>query len=141
MNAFLMNLNIGPLGPEATVLWLSVILAFVHIIAQAAVSARYRGLNWALGPRDDTKPLPSEKARFERALNNFKETYPLAIIVLILQMLKPGNWDIGILAAWTWLLSRVLYLIIYASGSILRSAVWFIGLFAIATMMVGLIQP
>jgi uncharacterized MAPEG superfamily protein len=133
-------IKIGDLGPEATVLWLSVILAFVHILAQAGVSAKFRGLKWAMGPRDEIKPLPSEMSRFDRALVNFKETYPLAIIVLILQMLKPGHWELGIIAAWVWLISRAAYLIIYASGSILRSLVWFISMLAIATMMVGLIQ-
>jgi len=95
----------------------SVLLLFVHIVAQAGFAVPERGLTWNAGPRDDGRPPTGRWAgRAERALANFKETWP-AFIALALGLVVAGRAEgAGATGAWLWFIARILYLPLYLFG-------------------------
>ena len=95
----------------------SVVLLIVHIGFQGALVTRERGLAWNAGPRDDAQPPAGKYAgRAQRALDNFKETYP-AFIALALALSIAGRTDgVGTLGAEVWFAGRVVYLPLYLFG-------------------------
>ena len=102
---------------ELTLLGWSAVLLTVHIVVQAALTVPIKGLSWAAGPRDGGPATPGRYAgRAQRALENFKETYP-AFIALALGLVVAGKaGGMGATGAEIWFVSRVLYLPIYLLG-------------------------
>jgi uncharacterized MAPEG superfamily protein len=102
---------------ELTLLGWSTALLMVHILVQAALTVPLRGLAWAAGPRDDGPAAPGRyPGRAQRALENFKETYP-AFIALALGLVVAGKTGgLGAAGAELWLAARVVYLPIYLLG-------------------------
>ena len=107
----------APLTPELALLAWSVILLLVHIAAQGSFVVPIRGLKWNAGPRDEGQPpLGKYPGRAQRALDNFKETYP-AFIALALGLAVAGrSGGIGELGAWLWFLARIAFLPLYLFG-------------------------
>ncbi|HEY5290399.1 MAG TPA: MAPEG family protein, partial [Caulobacteraceae bacterium] len=71
---------------ELQLLAWSVLLLIAYIAAQGALVAPLRGMSWNAGPRDEGQPpLGKYPGRAQRALENFKETYP-AFIALALAL-------------------------------------------------------
>lgn len=109
----------------SVVAW-SFVLLVVHIMLQGMTATRELGSTWNAGPRDDgRKPTGAVAGRADRALNNFKETYP-AFIGLALGLAivgDPFSW--GITGAWIWLVCRIVYIPLYLAGiPYIRSLVW-----------------
>lgn len=106
-----------PVTAELRVLGWSVVLLLVHIAIQGALVLRERGLRWNAGPRDDGQPpLGRHAGRAQRALENFKETYP-AFVALVLALAITGRTGgTGELGAWLWFAARLLYLPLYLAG-------------------------
>jgi uncharacterized MAPEG superfamily protein len=104
------------LTPELTVLTWSVVLFFVHMTIQAATAIRDTGLVHNAGPRDEHKPVGVLAGRAQRAFNNFKETYPL-FIALVLALATTGrSGGLGELGAWLWFGARIVYIPLYLFG-------------------------
>lgn len=79
-----MNLAIGGLTIEFTMLVVAIVLGAVHLLAAAQAITAERGLWWNMGPRDNTPPLKSALAgRLDRAFANFRETFPFFAALLL----------------------------------------------------------
>jgi uncharacterized MAPEG superfamily protein len=102
---------------ELELLAWSAALLIVHISVQGAFVAPLRGIVWNAGPRDEGQPsLGKYPGRAQRALENFKETYP-AFIALALGLEVAGKTGgTGALGAQMWFAARVAYLPLYMLG-------------------------
>ena len=132
--------KIGSLSVEMSVLALGIILGLLHLFGQAILSGFERGAAWALGPRDSKIELSMRGQRFERAANNFKETFPFVLGVLILIEIagKSSGFTQG--AAVIWLLARVVYYPAYVLGWSVRPYVWSAAIFALIGLIVSVFQ-
>jgi len=125
---------------EYGILALSAVLGLVHMLAPTLASKNQRDFAWLLGPRDDPKPLTGVAARLERAQSNFRETFVIfAVAVLLAGVL--GKF--GTLSTWGAALyfgGRVLYLPLYALGvKWLRTLAWAVSLVGIIMVLVSLV--
>ena len=103
----------------------SIVLGLLHIGLTATLSTQQRGFAWNTGARDATTPLTGVAARVDRALQNFKETFPLfaaAVLALLFTQHASAETAMGAqLYFWT----RVAYIPVYAVGiSYLRTLIW-----------------
>ena len=116
---------------EILVLALGAVLLVVHIQVAIRAKTKQYGVDWNTGPRDkDMPPLGEVPARLERARDNFQETLPLAIIALFGVVLTDKANEITAVAAWVWLVGRIVYLPLYWTGV----KWWRTIVFAIATL-------
>lgn len=130
-----------PIPTEITLLGWSVVLLLVHIAFQSGLSARQRGLAWGAGARDEGHtPLGTHAGRAQRALDNFKETYP-AFIALALALAVTGRTGgTGETGAWLWFAARIVYLPLYLLGvPWLRSAAYGVSLTGLLMMFAHLV--
>jgi uncharacterized MAPEG superfamily protein len=118
----------------------SVALLIVYIAVQGALVVRLRGAAWNAGPRDEGQPtLGKYPGRAQRALENFKETYP-AFIALALALSITNQGGSGALGAWLWLWARIAYLPLYLLGvPWLRSAAYGVSLVGLIMMLTRLL--
>lgn len=107
----------GPLPVEITLLGWSVILLVIHVAWQIGFAMPRRGFKWNAGPRDEgASPLGRFPGRAQRALDNFKETYP-AFVALALALAAVGRTGgLGEIGATIWFSARVVYLPLYLLG-------------------------
>ncbi|MHB2267575.1 MAPEG family protein [Aliihoeflea sp. PC F10.4] len=105
------------LSVELVILGLSVVLLVVHTAIQGQMATRERGIDWNIGPRDGmAAPLGERAGRAQRALDNFKETWP-AFIALSLGLAVTGSTGgIGAIGAVVWFVARIVYLPLYLYG-------------------------
>jgi len=131
--------------PETTVLLLLPVLGGVYMMAGGGIP-RIIEQGWGAtfyGPRDDLPAFNSKYAqRMERANENFKETLPYAVGLLVLvQVLGVAN-ETSAMGAWTYFWSRVAYIPIYYTGvPLVRSGIWvvsIVGLVLIALPILAL---
>jgi uncharacterized MAPEG superfamily protein len=125
---------------EIQLLGASVVLLIVHILAQGGTAVPETGLPWAAGPRDAPRPVASRFAgRAERALANFKETYP-AFVGLALALVVMGKVEgVGATGAWIWLGARIAYLPLYLLGvPWLRTLAYGVSLVGLVMMLTAL---
>jgi uncharacterized MAPEG superfamily protein len=127
---------------ELQLLGWSVVLLIVHIGAQGALVAPLRGAAWNAGPRDEGQPpLGKYPGRAQRALENFKETYPAFIALTLALAITTRTGGSGALGAWLWFASRLVYLPLYLLGvPWLRSAAYGVSLIGLIAMLVRLLQ-
>ncbi|WP_185985410.1 MAPEG family protein [Aureimonas mangrovi] len=123
---------------ELVVLALSIILLVVHIALQGNLATRERGIDWNAGPRDgEAKPLGTMAGRAQRALDNFKETWPAFIALALGLSVIDETGGIGALGAWLWLIARVAYLPLYLFGvRYVRSIAFLTSMFGLALMLI-----
>lgn len=129
-----------PLPTEITLLGGSVLLLLLHIFIQGGLSARQRGLAWGAGARDEGHtPLGKHAGRAQRALDNYKETYP-AFIALALALVVTGRQGgTGETGAVLWFAARVLYLPLYLLGvPWIRSGAYGLSLLGLMMMLARL---
>ena len=74
-----------------------------------------------------------------RALKNLLETYP-AFIALVLALVVTGQTGgIAATGAWLWLLARVVYVVLYATGTpVVRTLAWAASILGLVMMLIGL---
>ena len=125
---------------ELRLLAWSVILLLVYIVAQGAFVSRVRGLVWNAGPRDEGQgTLPTYAGRAQRALDNFKETWPAFIALALALAVTSRTGGTGALGAWTWFVARVVYLPLYLFGvPWLRSLAYGVSLVGLIMMLARL---
>ncbi|MNV23792.1 MAPEG family protein [compost metagenome] len=131
----------GGNGPFVFLLVLSVILLLLHICLQAMSVTREVGLAWNAGARDARPDLKGVFAgRAQRASDNFRETYP-AFVGLVLALAIVGDasgW--GLTGGWIWTVARVVYIPLYLAGvPYMRSIAWVVSLVGLVLMLVALI--
>ena len=123
---------------ELTILGFSVLLLAVHIGFQGQTVTKERGKTWNASARDGAKPPLGELAgRAQRALDNYKETWP-AFIGLALGLAVSGqSGGIGAIGACVWFGARIVYLPLYLLGVPgWRSAVYLVSLIGLGMMLV-----
>lgn len=119
----------------------SVLLLVVHIAVQGALVAPLRGAAWNAGPRDEGQPpLGKCSGRAQRALDNFKETYPAFLALALSLAITSRDGGNGILGAWMWFVARIVYLPLYLLGvPWLRSVAYGISLAGLILMLTRLL--
>jgi uncharacterized MAPEG superfamily protein len=120
---------------ESTMLLWSVVLGLVQIVIATIAANKDVGLPYNLSSRDEAAPSMSKLAgRLVRAGANFRETFGLFAVSVILVMLlhrQNGNSAIG---AQIYFWSRLVYVPVYALGiQVVRTIVW-------ALSIVGLVM-
>lgn len=110
---------------ELWCLWGAAVLGLVHVSAQSFAFKGQAGNAYTVGARDEPLPATGLAGRFERALRNFLETFPLfAAAILIVHVTDTGGW-FSYWGAQVYLGGRVLYLPLYALGvPWLRTFAW-----------------
>lgn len=120
---------------------LSALLLVVHVLLQAQLSTRDRGLAWNAGPRDKPKDVKSVVAgRAERMSANFRETYPgfVALVLALALAGDPSGW--GHAGALVWFAARIVYIPLYLAGvPYLRSLAWGVALVGLGMMLGGVL--
>jgi len=120
------NLQLGGMSVEMTMLALAILLGFVQLFLAAHFVTAERGLGWNVGARDNTEPLGGRLAgRLDRAFQNFKETFPFfAAAVILATVLGRHNWA-TLWGSQLYLAARILYVPLYAAGiPVIRTLVW-----------------
>jgi uncharacterized MAPEG superfamily protein len=138
--ASLLNLQLGHMSVEFTMLALAIVLGFVHLFLAAHFVTAERGIAWNTGPRDATAPLAGKLAgRLDRAFANFKETFPFfAVAVLMAALLGRHNWQ-TVWGSELYLAARIVYLPLYALGvPFLRTLVWAVSIVGIVLLLSAL---
>jgi uncharacterized MAPEG superfamily protein len=126
---------------ELRLLAWSVVLLIVHIAVQGAFVAPLRGAGWNAGPRDEGQPpLGKYPGRAQRALENFKETYPAFIALALALVVTARTGGNGTLGAWMWFAARVIYLPLYLLGvPWLRTGAYGVSLVGLVLMLLRLL--
>jgi uncharacterized MAPEG superfamily protein len=128
----------GALSVELVILGLSVVLLVVHTGLQGHFATRERGVEWNVGPRDGASaPLSPRAGRAQRALDNYKETWP-AFIALALGLAVTGSTGgLGAIGAVIWFCARIVYLPLYIAGvPRWRSVVWLVSMLGLFLMLI-----
>ena len=130
-----------PVATEIMLLGWSVMLLLVHIALQGGLVLPKRGLTWNAGPRDEGQPpLGRYSGRSQRALNNYKETYPAFIALVLGLAITDQTGGTAELGAWLWFSARVLYLPLYVFGvPWVRSAAYGVSLAGLVLMLIELL--
>ncbi len=119
----------------------SVVLLVVHILLQGMTATRELGSRWNAGPRDEgLKPSGKIAGRAERALANFRETYPAFVALALALALKEDTSGWGIAGVWLWLVCRIAYIPLYLAGiPYIRSLIWLGSLAGLSLMFLALV--
>ncbi len=124
---------------EIWVLGWSAMLLIAQVIVQACAAADL-GPKYLFSPRDEGRVSRSVVAgRLLRALHNLLETYP-AFVALVLALAVTGKTGgIAATGAVLWLIARVVYVILYATGTpVARTLIWFASIIGLLMMFVRL---
>ena len=131
----------APLPSEIVVLALSVLLLVFQTLLQGNLATRERGLDWNAGPRDgESKPLGTYAGRAQRALDNFKETYPAFLALALALAVTDRSGGMGAIGAWVWFCARLGYVPLYLFGvPYVLSVVYVVSMIGIALMLARLV--
>jgi uncharacterized MAPEG superfamily protein len=126
---------------ELRMLAFAIVLGLLHIILASHSASLQRGYRWTASPRDEAiPPLTGVAGRFQRALQNFVETFPLfAAAVLIAHITTTHSWmtEWGV---YLYFWARGAYLALYATGTfLLRSLVWNVATLGIVLLLLSLV--
>jgi uncharacterized MAPEG superfamily protein len=120
---------------ELQMLCWAVVLGLVQLVAATAMATKDQGLAYNISPRDlPPPPVSVLSARLLRAFGNFRETFVLfAVSVLVVTVLGKNNPS-SALGAQIYFWARLIYVPIYALGiPALRTLIW-------AVSVVGLVM-
>jgi uncharacterized MAPEG superfamily protein len=133
-------MNTVAMTTELQVLAWSVILCFVHIVLQATTATMNFGIGYNLSPRDTAKePRGLVASRLGRALKNYLETYPIFVALALALAVTGNTGGIGATGALVWIVARVIYLPVYASGIPgVRTLLWVISMVGLVMMLARL---
>lgn len=128
------------MAAETLILLLTFVLALVHYLMPGFWKAQNNDMAELVGARDNMKPIENPIGqRALRATNNFKETVPWAIGLLILVQVTDDANGATALGGWLYLISRIAYIPAYLSGiPYIRSIAWaasLLGLVVIALQL------
>jgi uncharacterized MAPEG superfamily protein len=140
MNSPYLNLHLGGMSVEFTMLALAIVLGFVHLFLAAQFVTRERGTAWNVGARDNTAPLAGKLAgRLDRAFANFKETFPFFAVAVIMATILGRHSNMTAWGAQLYLVARITYLPLYAMGvPLLRTLVWIASVAGIVMVLIPL---
>lgn len=124
---------------QMSMLWASLVLGFVYLVAAAVTSVGQRGMKWAAGPRDEpTPPVNVIGGRLDRAFKNYIETLPLFIGAVVVESFGGHGSGLAPLGAQLYFWARVAYLPAYASGlPFVRTLAWTVAIVGIALVLIA----
>jgi uncharacterized MAPEG superfamily protein len=120
--------------PETTMLLWSVVLGLVQLVIATMAVNKDVGLPYNISSRDVPPPAPpgTMAGRLSRAFNNFRETFALFAVSVLLVVVLNRHDQTSALGAQLYFWARLVYVPVYALGiKIVRTIVWtisFIGL-------------
>lgn len=111
---------------QMTLLWASIGVGFVYLLAAILAGVSQRGLRWAFGPRDGTPPEVNAVAgRLDRAWKNYLETFPMFAAAVLIEAQAGHGSGLAPLGAQLYFWGRVAYLPLYVTGlPLARSLAW-----------------
>lgn len=126
---------------ELKMLIWALLLGLLNIGLAASLSTMQRGLAWNAGPRDNVpEPLTGVAGRVDRALQNFKETFPFFAVAVLAVLFTQNTTPETAMGAQIYFWARVVYLPVYAAGiSYLRTLVWAASLAGLVMVLLPLI--
>lgn len=124
--------------PETTVFALTILLAFGHVLLLSILQTAHYGTAALVGPRDTLPPADNiYLGRARRANENFKETVPWALGLLLLVQITGDASTMTAAGAWLYLGSRLLYVPLYLFGvPWLRTLAWLASLAGLAMLLI-----
>lgn len=124
---------------QMTMLWASMALGFIYLIAAAVASVGQRGMPWAIGPRDDAPPpINAVGGRLDRAWKNHVETFPFFAAAILMEAHAGHGSGLAPLGAQLYFWGRVAYLPLYAAGwPFLRTLAWTVALAGIVLVLLS----
>lgn len=122
---------------EILVLSLTVLLGFGHLLVLSLIQTSIYGLGPLVGPRDH---LPASDnvllGRARRANENFKETLPWALALLVAVPIADAAGPLTAAGGWVYVTARAAYLPLYLLGvPWLRTLAWFLSLTGLAMLL------
>ena len=125
---------------ELTLLGAAVVIGLIQVVWTAVAGAKQRDPKWLAGPRDEpVLPLTGVAGRLDRALSNFKESFPL-FAAAVLAVTLAGK--LGPLTLWgsaLYVAGRALYVPVYAAGvPMIRTLVWLASMVGLIMILVAL---
>jgi len=121
-----------------TELWLlfaSMPLYGLYLGAQSLIFRWQHGVWYAASARDEAKPPGELLGRAERALHNFRETWPVFVILILIGHLAMPGEPLVFWGALVWFAARLAYLPLYLAGVfMIRSLVWNVALLGLGIM-------
>jgi uncharacterized MAPEG superfamily protein len=126
---------------ELTLLGWSVVLLVIAVMLQGQLATRELGVGWNAGPRDgDKHPQGALAGRAQRALDNFKETYPAFIALALALAVSGRTGGLGATGAMLWFAARIVYHPLYLFGvPYVRSLVWVAAMLGLLLMLIRLL--
>lgn len=125
---------------ELRLLGAAALIGLLQICWASTASQKQRGFAWAMGPRDEPRPVHGVAARLQRASGNFLESFPIFAASVVAAVLMGRTGHTTLAGAWLYVVARALYVPLYASGvNLLRSLVWFVSLIGIVLELVALL--
>ncbi len=124
---------------ELALLAWAVVLGLVHAVATGQFALLQHGTAYAMGPRDEQKPVTGAGARVQRAFANYMQTFPFfAAAVLMAHVAGRHSWlTVGGAQAYFW--ARVVYVPLYAAGiPVVRTVAFLVALAGIVMNLVAL---
>ena len=128
------------MGIETTMLLWSVVLGLVQIAIAAMAGSNDLGLPYNLSSRDEPpeKSLTKPSARLVRAANNFRETFGLFAVSVILVLLLHRQSAGSALGAQLYFWARVVYVPVYAFGiAVVRTIVWTVSIIGLVMVLLA----
>lgn len=119
------------MSTELQILGWLVVLALVQLLLPGMLRTLETGTAYNAGPRDEPSPVPEGKVtgRLNRAYRNLMETLPLFAAAVLIAHVAGREGALTLIGAWMYLVSRIVYVPLYAAGiPVLRSVVWLVGL-------------
>lgn len=126
---------------ELILLGWSVVLLVIALMVQGQLATRELGVGWNAGPRDgDQHPTGALAGRAQRALDNFKETYPAFIALALALAVSGRTGGLGATGALLWFVARIVYHPLYLFGvPYVRSLVWIASMVGLLLMLIRLL--
>ncbi len=117
------------------------VLAIVHNLAPTHIRTKAFGRDWNMGARDTDPALePPLAGRLERARVNYHENFVVFVALALLLIVTGRESVVGEAGAVTWLITRLIYLPLYAHGTPkVRTLVWTLSVLGLIAMAVDLI--
>lgn len=113
---------------ELQLLGVAVIIGLIQMLWATAAARGQQGVKWGAGSRDEPRPLSGTAARLDRAFANFKETFPLHAVAVIVVYLAAKLGDLTLWGSVLYVAGRALHPIAYVLNvPYLRTFVWFVG--------------
>jgi uncharacterized MAPEG superfamily protein len=125
--------------PEVTMLLWSVVLGLVQLVIASSAVSKDVGLPYNLSSRDEPcPPLSKTAGRLVRAAANFRETFGLFAVSVILVVLLHRQDNGSAIGAQLYFWARLVYVPVYALGiQVVRTIVWAVSIVGIVMVLLA----